>query len=161
MSTSSLPSLTTSLNYILPSLTLLLGTGGLAGGLLTINNPPQGSKLFGVPLSPNTASPTVATAYIRTLGARNALSGLSLLTLTGLYGLAKFQSDVPVAAVAVKRCIGVVLAWGMCVGLSDSWVIGQYIDEAGIDEEEVREKAAGHMWVAPVVGLLGLGWLVF
>lgn len=159
MATSNYPGLNKAINYALPSLTLLLGTTGVFTGLMSGSDPVQSSKMGGFPVS---SSPPSATdrALFRAIGARNVASGLSALSLLGLYGLARWDG-LGVASTAIKRCIGACLLVGVTVGVSDGNLLLKYADEVGGQEvEEVREKGKAHITTAGLVGLLAVGWLV-
>lgn len=159
MSTTNLPSFAQTVNYALPALTLLLGTTGLFSGYIGTENPVKSSEVSGLPLSSNPPS-AYDRAYLRFLGARNTASGLTLLSLMGLYGLARWDG-LSVASTSIKRCVGAVLVVGMTVGLADGAALTKFADEKGgeVDAEKVREKGFGHTVVAVFVGLLGVGWL--
>lgn len=159
MATSNYPGLTRSLNYALPAATLLLGGTGLFTGYMGGADPEQSSKMSGLPTS---SSPPSATdrALFRAIGARNVASGLSILGLMGLYGLARWD-ELGVASTTIKRCIGVCLLLGTSVGIADGNLLVQYADEVGGREvEEEREKGRAHMVTAGFVALLATGWLV-
>lgn len=159
MSTSNLPSFARTMNYALPALTLLLGTTGVVTGYLGAETPAKSADAFGLPLSSKPPS-AHDRAYLRALGARNTASGLSLLSLMGLYGLARWDG-LSVASTSIKRCIGAVLVVGMTVGLADGALLTKFADEKGgeVDGEKVREKGFGHTIMAGVIGLVGIGWL--
>lgn len=159
MSTSNLPSFARTVNYALPALTLLFGATGLFSGYMGTENPVKSSEVSGLPLSSNPPTP-YERAYLRALGARNTASGLTLLSLVGLYGLARWDG-LSVASTSIKRCIGAVLVVGMTVGLADGAALAKFADEKSVevDSEKIKEKGFGHTVTAVVIGLVGVGWL--
>lgn len=160
MATTNYPGLNKTINYALPTFTLLLGSTGVFTGLFAANNVQQSSKSSGFPTSSSPPS-AVDRALFRAIGARNTASGLSLLGLMALYGLTRWDG-LGVASTTIKRCVGVCLAVGVTVGLADGQSLLEYADESAgeTNVEEVRERGNAHMVTAGLMGVLALGWLV-
>lgn len=156
MSTSQIPSLTTSINYTLPALTLLLGSTALYTGYVGTTNPITASRTSGLPLSSPTPTATDR-ALFRAIGVRNIASGATLLGLVGLLGLARWD-DFDIATTTIKRCIGVSLLAGVTAGTGDGLALLGFAEDTG--DEEKKDAGAAHVGMSAVVAAIGVGWLV-
>lgn len=103
-------------------------------------------------------------ALIKVKGARNLHMSSCILGLV-LYG--QF-SDVcrasPLAATAVRRCLGIVLMLGSGVGFSGAAVVSEYMASSGASDEAVavgRAKVKGHLIANVPIVALGLIYLLY
>lgn len=144
----------------------VVGCGSLIVGLYAFTSPLSAVRVYGTrPLS-IAAQPTeqdesaknqsVGTEWSQTLsyslGVRNTATGLSILGLATYYHL----EPSPVAAGAIKRCLGVLVLVGSIIPVGDSIVTARYMaaqDLAQTDRETAKKASAAHatrsiFWVA-------------
>lgn len=164
-----IPSMASLRSSALPTFTTLLGTLGMANGLYSLSSPTEAAEAVGVVVVPSpsassqkeiSSSQSVdgsAKAYIHFMGARNLASGTSLLALTAYWQFSSLCRTSPLAALAVKRSLGILLLTGTTVAFADGVIISRFAREAGISDKarEVGSKAGpGHMAMAvPILGL--------
>ncbi|KXH60622.1 hypothetical protein CNYM01_00099 [Colletotrichum nymphaeae SA-01] len=153
----------------LPLFTGLLALLGAADGALNLAKPECGAATFGlVPPPRDTVTPAQFDAFhhalIKVKGARNLHMSSCILGLV-LYG--QF-SDVcrasPLAATAVRRCLGIVLMLGSGVGFSGAAVVSEYMESSGASDEAVavgRAKVKGHLIANVPILALGLIYLLY
>ncbi|ETN47060.1 uncharacterized protein HMPREF1541_01250 [Cyphellophora europaea CBS 101466] len=154
-----------SLRPALPIFTGLLGVVALGGGAYNFVSPLEGAKGFGLlaPAKDAAHADAFQEAYIRVHGIRNIGTGLSTLTLVLMWQFSDLCRTSPIAALAVKRCMGISLVLGTTVGLGDAWILKQYAESPGVGQEAValaRGKSTAHAVTALVIASVGLGWLM-
>lgn len=143
-----------------------VGSGSLIVGLYAFTSPLNVVRVYGTrPLS-IAARPTeqnesakiqsTSTSWTETLalahGVRNTATGLSILSLATYFHL----EPSPVAAGAIKRCLGVLVLVGSIIPVGDSIVTARYMaaqDLAQTDRETAKKASAAHatrsiFWVA-------------
>ncbi|KAJ9641292.1 uncharacterized protein PV06_08601 [Exophiala oligosperma] len=157
LSTSSLHS------AVLPGLTILLGTGGLAGGIYALQSPFDWARQFGVITKAGSTSSFEQKAFIQAIGIRNLASGASLLSLTAFWQISSLCRNSPLASIAVKRTLGISLLVGTVVALGDSLVLSRLVEDGTLSSEAegvTSDKSKGHMFMSlPILGL-ALGYLL-
>ncbi|TDZ40109.1 hypothetical protein CTRI78_v010381 [Colletotrichum trifolii] len=147
----------------LPLFTSLLAILGAADGISNLVRPDLGAANFGLtPPSRTAAHPSQLDAFhhalVKVKGARN-LHMASCVVGLALYGACSETCRAsPAAALAVRRCLGIVLALGSGVGFSGAAVISDYVAGEGVDEG-ARELGRSKMWMHLVtnVPILALG----
>ncbi|KAK1985481.1 hypothetical protein LZ30DRAFT_371420 [Colletotrichum cereale] len=149
----------------LPLFTGLLALLGAADGVFNLAKPESGAATFGlVPPRRDSLTPSRFDAFhhalVKVKGARNLHMSSCILAMV-LYG--QF-SDVcrasPIAAAAVRRCVGIVLMLGAGVGFSGAAVVTEYLRSPGASAEAVeagRAKAKAHL--VTNVPILALGFI--
>ncbi|KAK1594145.1 uncharacterized protein LY79DRAFT_549990 [Colletotrichum navitas] len=153
----------------LPVFTSLLALFGAADGVFNLAKPENGAATFGlVPPRRDSLTPSQFDAFhhalIKVKGARNLHMSSCILALI-LYG--QF-SDVcrasPVAAVAVRRCVGIVLTLGAGVGFSGAAVVTEYLRSPDASTEAVEvgiAKVKAHLLTNVPIVALGLVYLFY
>ncbi|KZL87474.1 hypothetical protein CI238_03907 [Colletotrichum incanum] len=153
----------------LPLFTGLLALLGAADGVFNLSKPESGAATFGlVPPRRDSVTPAQFDAFhyalIKVKGARNLHMSSCILALV-LYG--QF-SDVcrtsPMAAAAVRRCVGIVLTLGAGVGFSGAAVVTEYLSspDASVEAVEVgKAKAKAHLVTNVPIIALGLTYLFY
>ncbi|EFQ36724.1 hypothetical protein CGRA01v4_08451 [Colletotrichum graminicola] len=153
----------------LPLFTSLLALLGAADGAFNLAKPESGAATFGlVPPHRDSLTPSQFDAFhhalIKIKGARNLHMSSCILALV-LYG--QF-SDVcrasPVAAVAVRRCVGIVLTLGAGVGFSGAAVVTEYLKSPDASTEAVEvgiAKVKAHLLTNVSIVALGLMYLFY
>jgi hypothetical protein len=153
-----------SLKPALPIFTGLLGLLGLGGGIYNFIDPHGGAKGFGL-IAPTSNQPHAAAfqqAYVRIHGLRNAGVGLTNLALLLYLQFSDVCQTSPVAAAAVRKCLGIGLTLGTLVGLGDAWILRRFEGSAGVEGEAktlAAEKSTAHALTSLVILSVGLGWL--
>lgn len=158
-----LPASSSLRSAVLPGLTVLLGTGGVLGGLYSFQSPFEWARQFGVVCSSDSKSSLEHRALIQTIGIRNIASGGSLLALTAFWQFSALCRASPVAAVAVKRSLGLTLLVGTVVAMTDSVVLSQLAKGGSLSAEDegfTTAASKGHAFISlPILGL-ALGYLL-
>ncbi|OHE96891.1 hypothetical protein CORC01_07858 [Colletotrichum orchidophilum] len=163
------PSLTSWKPAALPLFTGLLALLGAADGCLNLAKPEGGAATFGlVPPPRDTVTPAQFDAFhhalVKVKGARNLHMSLCILGLV-LYGhFSGVCRASPLAAVAVRRCLGIVLTLGSGVGFSGAAVVSEYLRSPGASEEAIavgKAKAKAHLITNVPIVALGLIYLVY
>jgi len=154
-----LPSTTSLRTAVLPGLTVLLGTGGLAGGLYSFQSPIAWARTYGIICAPaDSKNPSSEqTAFIQAIGARNMASGASLIALTAYWQFSAWCRASPVAALTVQRCLGFSLLVGSAVTLADAVVLSRLVKNGGLEPEAehlTSGTSTGHAVMSlPILGL--------
>lgn len=151
---SSSNTLSASRPFVLPSVTGLLGLMGVATGINTLRAPSAAITTFGLtPPSKLAISPHIQafqTSLIRAYGVRNIGGGLSSLVFSAWW----FLETDPARRKVITDVLRVSMVLGPIVGLGDAWLVGDYADQAGEqNEESVKQTAKAHA----VVGCLMVG----
>lgn len=151
----------------------LIGSGSLIVGLYSFVSPLDAIRVYGVRPSRHAATMTPKEAvssgeaelldeWTRTLayahGTRNTASGLASLVVTGLY----YREPSPVAAKAIKRCLGMLVLVGSIVPIGDTLVTARYMAAHPLQQEDrdvAKAASAAHaarsvIWL--MAGALGL-----
>ena len=148
-----------------PYIAAAVGSGSLIVGLYSFTSPLNAVRVYGTrPLS-TTSQPdasdspqhkSISTSWTETLalahGVRNTATGLSILSLAAYF----HAEPSPVAAEAIKRCLGVVVLVGSIVPVGDSIVTARYMAAADVsqgDRDVAKKASAAHatrsvVWVA-------------
>ncbi|KAK2000474.1 hypothetical protein LX36DRAFT_424750 [Colletotrichum falcatum] len=153
----------------LPLFTGVLALLGAADGVFNLVKPESGAATFGL-VPPRRESPTPSQfdafhhALVKVKGARNLHMSSCILALL-LYGQV---SDVcrtsPAAAVAVRRCVGIVLTLGAGVGFSGAAVVAEYLRSPDASAEAVdvgTAKFKAHLITNVPIIALGLIYLYY
>ena len=139
----------TSLMRVLPILTALIGSGGFTVGLYSFVSPVSAARVYGIPVSPpakekqdssdsTSASLSKDEAYVYAHGSRNLAIGTSILGLTACWRFSSICQLSPVAAQAVKRCLGITLLAGSMTPIADAYVISRYVGQDDISAQDVQ-----------------------
>lgn len=141
----------------------VVGSGSLIVGLYSFTSPLSAIRVYGT--RPLTSSPRKAndattealtTEWTRTLtythGVRNTAIGLSIISLCVCYHV----EPSPVAAAAIKRCLGVLVTVGSIIPMGDCMVTARYMaaqELAHVDRETAKKASAAHaarsiIWLA-------------
>lgn len=152
---------------VLPILTTAIGAGGLTVGIYSFINPTVAARIYGVPVSTSSATPTTILfttpssraardtanlqsrdhSYIHALGIRNLTTGLGIITLTAYWHFTLATSPREVRA-AVQRALGIVILIGSLVPILDAWVCWTAGRDAG--GAHARKRKAGEVNVGDV-----------
>lgn len=149
-----------------PYIAGVVGSGSLIVGLYSFTSPLNAVRIYGTrPLSISAQhteqddSPKTKSAvneWTQTLsyghGVRNTATGLSIISLATYF---HFEPS-PVAAEAIKRCLGVLVLVGSIIPIGDSIVTARYMaaqDLAQADRDTAKKASAAHatrsaFWVA-------------
>lgn len=68
----------------------------------------------------------------------------------------------PLVTTAVKKMLGYSMLIGAVVGVSDGWTLYQFSEAEGLDgeaKETAKRQRVGHVGMAVVPAVLGVGWL--
>ncbi|KAL2876439.1 hypothetical protein SGCOL_008245 [Colletotrichum sp. CLE4] len=153
----------------LPLFTGLLALLGAADGCLNLAKPEGGAATFGlVPPPRDTVTPAQFDAFhhalVKVKGARNLHMSSCILALV-LYGqFSNVCRASPLAATAVRRCLGIVLMLGSGVGFSGAAVVSEYMGSSDALSEAVavgRAKVKGHLIANVPILALGLMYLFY
>ncbi|OLN83299.1 hypothetical protein CCHL11_03168 [Colletotrichum chlorophyti] len=153
----------------LPIFTGLLALLGATDGVVNIIKPELGAASFGLVPPPN-ASPTPAQldafhhALIKVKGARNLHMSSCILALLLFGQFSDICRASPLAATAVRRCVGIVLTLGAGVGFSGAAVVSEYAGSPDSSAEAVevgRSKAKAHLITNVPIIVLGLVYLIY
>ena len=148
----------------MPVFTGTLSLLGLAGGLYNFVQPLEGAKGFGLiaPAATSQHATAFQTAYIRIHGIRNIGTGVVNIGLLLYLQFSNLCQTSPIAAEAVKKCIGLGLTLSTVVALGDAWILKQFADSPGVNSEGAQlgaAKATGHALTSGIILGLGLCWL--
>jgi hypothetical protein len=168
---------------MLPVLAGTLGTLGVLGGIYNIVDPEKGSEAFGL-LLPSSSSTTTTTssssgstaekattparssptetafqqAYIRVHGLRDLATGLTTLGMVLYWQFSDVCQTSPLAALMLKRYLGVGFVVGSFVGYGDGMILSVFGTWEGVQGEHAelaRNKGRAHAVLA--VGITALG----
>ncbi|KAL9105247.1 MAG: hypothetical protein Q9227_009548 [Pyrenula ochraceoflavens] len=160
----------------LPTITALFGALAFLGGTYHFTSPIDSAKMFGLTYPTTSSSTDKKTqawqkAYVKVHGIRNMASGISSMGLMGFLYLSKFCRDSPVAAQAVRKCIGICLVAGTVAAVGDGYILSRFVREARDEKAEdddgagkdksialAEEKSKGHMMMGLPILAIGLGW---
>ena len=147
-----------------PYFAALVGSGSLIVGLYAFKSPLAASRVYGtssvtqdvendnsersdVPDKPTASTHAADKEWTKTLiyaqAVRNVGFGSAIIALAGLY---HFEPS-PVAAQAMRRCLGLILCVGSVVPMGDAIVVGNYIAAEGVrqgDRDVARKAALAH-----------------
>jgi hypothetical protein len=139
-----------------PYIAGVVGSGSLIVGLYSFVSPLSAIRVYGSrPLADpdskksDNSSPSepLIIEWTRTLtyahGVRNTAMGLAIVSLCGFYHI----EPSPVAANAVKRCLGVLVLVGSMIPFGDSVVTARYMAAqqlAQTDRETAKKASAAH-----------------
>ncbi|KAH7166288.1 hypothetical protein EDB81DRAFT_282821 [Dactylonectria macrodidyma] len=152
----------------LPIATSALGLLGIGSGIYNFIAPIEGAKGFGLQSTSTSSTASahakaIEGALIRVHGIRNIGVGLSTVSLVLFWQFSPLCQSSPLAALAVRRCLGITLTLGTIVGLGDAWILKQFSDTDGV-ESEAKElasaKGTAHAIMAIVISGLGLTYLL-
>lgn len=145
----------------------LVGSGSLLVGLYSLFSPLDAIRVYGTkpsvqsPKKDDSVKPEQLSAdWTRTLayahGVRNTAVGLSIISLCAYYHV----EPSPVAAHAIKRCLGVLVTVGTIIPVGDAVVTARYMasqELAEIDRETSKKASAAH--AARSIIWMGAGFL--
>lgn len=139
-----------------PYIAGIVGSGSLIVGLYSFVSPLSAIRVYGTRPSSGQAQPkkdddsslgSLSTEWTRTLayahGVRNTAMGLSIISLCAYYHV----EPSPVAANAIKRCLGVLVTVGSIIPMGDAAVTARYMgaqDLAQVDRETAKKASAAH-----------------
>ena len=157
-----------SVETVLPVLTALVGSGGFTIGLYSFVSPVSAARIYGIPVTPANEKIAVSTtiskeeAYVYAHGSRNLAIGTSILGLSAFWRFSSICQLSPVAAQAVKRCVGITILAGSIVPSTDAYFIAQHVKQHGLSAQDVstgKKSSRGHaarslLWIAVAIACL-------
>lgn len=172
---------------LLPSLTFLIGLGGLTVGIYSFLDPVATPRIYGFPVASssltltcvlqpaacsnptNSRSPQTGFSrpYIHALGVRNLTTGLGIISLTWYWQLALIDTS-PDTKLVAQRMVGIAILAGSLVPIVDAWVCWNASREAALaatneksvsnEGVEVGRRAGNLHAMRATVWLVGALW---
>lgn len=158
--------------WALPTLTALIGSGGFIIGIYSFISPVKAARVYGVDLPPliqgsqtpqekNASSgpakprPDVISrhvAYIYAHGVRNFVTGLTILSLTGIWQFSAVCRASPLASSTAQQSLGVVILAGALTPVVDAvvtWQAAEHETDSVLGKKAARAHASRSLiWVA-------------
>ncbi|KAK2038690.1 hypothetical protein LZ31DRAFT_111031 [Colletotrichum somersetense] len=153
----------------LPLFTGLVALLGAADGVFNLAKPESGAATFGlVPPRRDSLTPSQFDAFhhalVKVKGARNLHMSSCILALVVYGQFSGVCRASPEAAVAVRRCVGIVLTLGAGVGFSGAVIVTKYLRSPDASAEAVEvgiAKVKAHLLTNVPIVALGLVYLFY
>lgn len=141
---------------------------GIASGLYGFAAPTDADSAFGlvVPRSVSASKHLQAWQKAQTYarGIRVFVGGVSIVGMTAFWRFSPMCQASPLAALAVKRCLGIVFLTGTVIAAGDGLIVGQFVQSeeeatssASQEAKEAGKKASlGHLVMAAPILAVGI-----